>query len=110
MWLERFVIIVISLHRDFLPSSWGMFCPTVWDWGLYIGTIGFFLLLMFLFIRLLPMISVFELRELVSRKRDEKGAAGTGRVGAGEHGRRTSSRARARALATRGDAHESETE
>jgi Ni/Fe-hydrogenase subunit HybB-like protein len=66
MWLERFVIIVISLHRDFLPSSWGWFRPTIWDWGLFIGTLGFFCLMMFLFIRVLPMISVFELRELVN--------------------------------------------
>ena len=43
MWLERFVIVVTSLHRDFLPSSWGYYAPTVWDWAIYIGTIGFFL-------------------------------------------------------------------
>jgi molybdopterin-containing oxidoreductase family membrane subunit len=72
MWLERFVIIVISLHRDFLPSSWGYFSPTVWDWGLYIGTIGFFCFLMMIFIRFLPMISVFELRELVNITRVRK--------------------------------------
>ena len=65
MWLERFVIIVISLHRDFLPSSWGMYSPTVWDWGLFIGTHRLFFALLFLFIRFLPMISIFELRELV---------------------------------------------
>ncbi len=65
MWLERFVIVVTSLHRDFLPSSWGMYYPTIWDWGLYLGTIGLFLSLMFLFIRGLPMISMFEMRTLV---------------------------------------------
>ena len=42
MWLERFVIIVVSLHRDFLPSSWEMFFPTVWDWATFLGTIGLF--------------------------------------------------------------------
>ena len=42
MWLERFVIVVTSLHRDFLPSSWGMYQPTVWDWTMFLGTIGFF--------------------------------------------------------------------
>ena len=78
MWLERFVIIVISLHRDFLPSSWGMFYPTVWDWGLYIGTLGLFFALLFLFIRFLPMISVFEMRELVSRQRGHAGAGPSG--------------------------------
>jgi hypothetical protein len=67
MWLERFVIIVTSLHRDYLPSSWGMYYPTVWDFSLFIGTIGFFLALLFLFIRFLPMISIFEMRELVEQ-------------------------------------------
>jgi molybdopterin-containing oxidoreductase family membrane subunit len=73
MWLERFVIIVTSLHRDFLPSSWGMFTPTFWDWATYIGTIGLFMTLMLLFIRVLPMIAIFEMRTLVpgARVRDE---------------------------------------
>jgi Ni/Fe-hydrogenase subunit HybB-like protein len=65
MWLERFVIVVTSLHRDFLPSSWGMYFPTKYDWATYIGTIGFFVALFFLFIRFLPMISIFEMRTLV---------------------------------------------
>ncbi|MGA9354757.1 MAG: NrfD/PsrC family molybdoenzyme membrane anchor subunit [Terriglobales bacterium] len=65
MWLERFVIIVISLTRDFLPSSWGMYYPTRWDWMTYAGTIGLFLMCMFLFVRILPMISIFEMRTLL---------------------------------------------
>jgi Ni/Fe-hydrogenase subunit HybB-like protein len=65
MWLERFVIVVTSLTRDFVPSSWGMYYPTVWDWSTYAGTIGVFLSLMFLFIRGLPAISIFEMREVV---------------------------------------------
>jgi molybdopterin-containing oxidoreductase family membrane subunit len=65
MWLERFVIIVVSLHRDYLPSSWEMYYPTVWDFAQFIGSIGLFLFLLFLFIRFLPVISIFELRELV---------------------------------------------
>jgi molybdopterin-containing oxidoreductase family membrane subunit len=65
MWLERFVIIVTSLHRDFLPSAWGMYYPTIFDWTMFIGTIGFFLTLLLLFIRVLPVISIFEMRELV---------------------------------------------
>jgi Ni/Fe-hydrogenase subunit HybB-like protein len=65
MWLERFVIVVMSLHRDFLTSSWGMFYPTRWDWATYIGTIGMFLTAMFLFVRILPMISIFEMRTLL---------------------------------------------
>ena len=67
MWLERFIIVVTSLHRDFLPSSWGMYYPTKWDWTTYLGTIGLFVALLFLFIRFLPVISIFEMRELVSK-------------------------------------------
>jgi molybdopterin-containing oxidoreductase family membrane subunit len=65
MWLERFIIVVTSLHRDFLPSSWGMFRPTIWDWGTYIGTIGLFVALLLLFLRFLPMISIFEMRTML---------------------------------------------
>jgi Ni/Fe-hydrogenase subunit HybB-like protein len=65
MWLERFVIVVTSLQRDFLPSSWGMYSPTFWDWAAFIGSIGLFFCLLFLFLRLLPAISMSEMRELV---------------------------------------------
>jgi len=65
MWLERFVIVVISLTRDFLTSSWGMYYPTRWDWMTFVGTIGMFLMAMFLFVRILPMISIFEIRQLL---------------------------------------------
>ena len=69
MWLERFVIIVTSLHRDYLPSSWGMYAPTVWDFGMFFGTIGLFLSLIFLFIRFLPIISIFEVRTLLPQSK-----------------------------------------
>ncbi|MEM6455270.1 MAG: NrfD/PsrC family molybdoenzyme membrane anchor subunit [Acidobacteriota bacterium] len=72
MWLERFVIVVISLHRDFLPSSWDMYRGTIWDWGLYLGTIGLFLGLMFLFIRFVPMIAMFEMRLLLPEAKNVK--------------------------------------
>ncbi len=72
MWLERFIIVVTSLHRDFLPSSWGMYTPTFWDWSLYLGTIGLFLMLLFLFIRFLPVINIFEMRVLLEKKEREK--------------------------------------
>jgi Ni/Fe-hydrogenase subunit HybB-like protein len=72
MWLERFVIVVISLHRDFLPSSWGMYYPTRWDWATYVGTIGLFLTLLFLFIRFLPVISIYEMRSLVEETDEER--------------------------------------
>src|SRR5213082_518702 len=65
MWLERFIIIPISLHRDFLPSSWGMYAPTLFDFTMFFGTIGFFIFLLLLFIRFLPVISIFEMRTMV---------------------------------------------
>ena len=65
MWLERFVIVVTSLSRDYLPSSWDHYSGTMWDWMLYIGTIGLFLVLLLVFLRFLPMISIFEMRTLI---------------------------------------------
>jgi len=65
MWLERFVIVVTSLHRDFLPSAWGLYAPTVWDWATFVGTIGLFLALLFLFVRFLPVISIAEMRAIL---------------------------------------------
>ncbi len=66
MWVERFVIVITSLHRDFLPSSWGMFFPSIWDWATLFGSVGLFLTLLFLFTRFLPIISISESRELVA--------------------------------------------
>jgi Ni/Fe-hydrogenase subunit HybB-like protein len=71
MWLERFVIVVTSLARDFVPSSWGMYYPTRWDWATYIGTIGLFFTLFYLFLRFLPMISIVEVRSLVHETNEE---------------------------------------
>lgn len=65
MWLERFVIVVTSLHRDYLPSSWGMYEPTIWDWATLLGSMGLFVTLLLLFIRFLPVISIFEVQEMV---------------------------------------------
>jgi molybdopterin-containing oxidoreductase family membrane subunit len=64
MWFERFELIVGSLYRDFLPSSWGMFYPTFWDIAFLIGSIGLFFLLFLAFVRLLPLLSMAELRKL----------------------------------------------
>jgi molybdopterin-containing oxidoreductase family membrane subunit len=72
MWLERFVIVIQSLHRDFVPSSWGVFKPTIWDWLTLGGSIGLFLTLLFLFIRYVPMISISELRELIAHKEEAR--------------------------------------
>jgi molybdopterin-containing oxidoreductase family membrane subunit len=67
MWFERFVIIVVSLHRAFLPSAWGMFYPTKWDWMTLFGSIAMFVWLFLLFVRVLPSISMAEMRELVDQ-------------------------------------------
>jgi molybdopterin-containing oxidoreductase family membrane subunit len=64
MWLERFVIVAVTLTKDFLPSSWGDYVSTFWDWSLYIGSFGLFGTLFFLFIRLLPSIATTEMKEL----------------------------------------------
>ena len=72
MWLERFVIVVVSLSRDFLPSAWGMYRATLWDWATFLGTLGLFTALMFLFIRFLPAISISEMRELVAETSEER--------------------------------------
>ena len=77
MWLERFIIVVTSLHRDFLPSSWDMYFGTKYDYMTYFGTIGLFLSLMFVFIRLLPMISIFEMRTLLPKGLDKKDGGGS---------------------------------
>ncbi len=76
MWTERFVIVVQSLHRDFLPAAWGLYVPTVWDWATLLGSIGLFLTLMFLFVRFLPVISMSEMRALIHEKKEEGGRVG----------------------------------
>ena len=82
MWLERFVIVITSLHRDFLPSAWGMYYPTWVDWAIFVGSIGLFLTMLFLFIRVLPMISIFEMRTILpSPKPRAVAAPGAGPAG-----------------------------
>jgi molybdopterin-containing oxidoreductase family membrane subunit len=65
MWFERFVIIVTSLHRDYLPSSWTMFHPTFIDIGIFIGTIGIFFTLFLIFSRTFPVIALNELKTIL---------------------------------------------
>ena len=65
--------LMTSLHRDFMPSAWGMYAGTRWDWATFVGSIGLFLALLFLFLRFLPMISIFEMRELVSETTGQSG-------------------------------------
>jgi len=71
MWLERFVIIPMSLHRDYIPANWGMYIPTFWDYAMFFGTMGFFLMMMMLFVRFLPFINIFEVKELYLRMKHE---------------------------------------
>jgi molybdopterin-containing oxidoreductase family membrane subunit len=80
MWFERFVIIVTSLHRDYVPSSWTMFSPTFVDIGIFIGTIGFFFVLFLLYARTFPVIAQAEVKSILKgsgdyykRLRAEKG-------------------------------------
>lgn len=65
MWFERFVIIVTSLHRDFLPTSWDYYIPTAHDWGITLGSFGFFMMFFLLFCRALPSIAMFELKSVM---------------------------------------------
>jgi molybdopterin-containing oxidoreductase family membrane subunit len=68
MWFERFVIIVVSLHRAFLPSGWGMFYPTIFDVGILVGSFGLFFTCFLLFIRFLPMIAMWEIKGVVMQR------------------------------------------
>lgn len=65
MWFERFVIIVTSLHRDFLPSSWSMYTPTYVEFGILIGSFGLFFTLFFLFAKYAPVVNMFEVKTLL---------------------------------------------
>lgn len=65
MWFERFVIIVTSLHRDFLPSSWAMYFPTLYDYGILLGSFGLFFTLILLFVRVLPSVAISEIKAVV---------------------------------------------
>jgi molybdopterin-containing oxidoreductase family membrane subunit len=65
MWLERWMIVIGSLQRGFLKSSWGLFAPTFWDYATLFGSVGLFFTLFLLFVRFLPMMSIAELRDLL---------------------------------------------
>jgi molybdopterin-containing oxidoreductase family membrane subunit len=64
MWLERFVIVVISLHQDFIPASWGMYKPTIVDIGMFTGTMGLFGTAFLLFLKFVPAVALAEVKEL----------------------------------------------
>jgi Ni/Fe-hydrogenase subunit HybB-like protein len=73
MWLERFIIVITSLSHDFLPSSWGTYKPTGWDWATLLGTVGLFLSCLFLFVRLLPLMAMSEIKEQLHLQTTERG-------------------------------------
>jgi len=81
MWFERFIIIVVGLHRSFLPSSWGMFYPTLIDFGILIGSFGLFFTLFLLFIRFMPMIAIWEVKGVVTDQAGHAGDAGASHAG-----------------------------
>ena len=85
MWFERFVIIGTSLHRDFLPSSWGYFRPTYVDILTFFGTFGLFITLFLFFLRFLPMIAVSEVKGMVANQKMHAAVHGTS-YGPGTHG------------------------
>jgi molybdopterin-containing oxidoreductase family membrane subunit len=71
MWLERYMILVTSLYRDFLVSSWGAYTPSFWEWATYFGTIGLFFVPFLFAIRLFPVISIFETKEVLHHEQEE---------------------------------------
>ncbi|MFO0678712.1 MAG: hypothetical protein U0169_19425, partial [Polyangiaceae bacterium] len=100
MWFERFVIIVTSLHRDYIPSSWGMFHPTIFDICTYLGTIGVFFTLFLLFMRWVPMIAIAEVKGVL--KEADPHWEGHGAHGSHGHAHDDASKAPAGELAPEG--------
>jgi Ni/Fe-hydrogenase subunit HybB-like protein len=72
MWFERFVITVTSLHRDFLPANWGMWVPTIYDFGALFGSFGLFFTLFLLYTRTLPAISIAEIKTILNYGHEDK--------------------------------------
>ena len=71
MWLDHYILVIQSLHHDYVPSDWRYFRGTLWDWATLFGSFGLFLTLLFLFIRSFPMVSMFEVRKLSHQKKGE---------------------------------------
>jgi molybdopterin-containing oxidoreductase family membrane subunit len=72
MWLERYMLLVTTLYRDWLVSSWQRYHPSLWDWLLFAGMLGVFLTLFLLFVRFLPVISAFEIKEAMFEEKEER--------------------------------------
>jgi len=73
LWLDHYILVVQSLHSDYLPSEWKYYRGTMWDWLTLLGSFGLFLTLFFIFIRIFPMVSMFEVRKLAHKMQDRKG-------------------------------------
>lgn len=72
MWFERFVIIVSSLYRDYLPSSWSLYYrPSIWEWGLFLGTIGLFFVCYLLFVRIIPSVAIAEVKGVLRKSGEQ---------------------------------------
>ncbi len=76
MWLERFMLQTTPLYQDFLPSSYGVYWPSFWEYSTLLGSIGLFFFLFLLFVRFLPMISIFEVAEVVEDERRSQAEGG----------------------------------
>jgi Ni/Fe-hydrogenase subunit HybB-like protein len=72
MWLDRFLVVVTGQSTDYLPSAWHIYQPILGDWALFIGSIGLFFTILFLYVRFLPVMSMYEMQELVSEKNVEQ--------------------------------------
>jgi len=85
MWFERFVIVVTSLHRDFLPSSWALYVPTWTDLGMFLGSFGLFFTLFLLFIRFMPIVAMAEVKSVMpqahAHPEPENGSTHAGQAG-----------------------------
>jgi molybdopterin-containing oxidoreductase family membrane subunit len=74
MWLERYMLLVTTLYRDYLVSSWHLYVASFWEWSLFAGMLGVFLTPFLLFVRFLPVISAFEIKEVLSAERSPRHA------------------------------------
>ncbi|MEH6564329.1 MAG: NrfD/PsrC family molybdoenzyme membrane anchor subunit [Halopseudomonas sp.] len=72
MWLERFQIVYTSTHADFMPSAWDSIWPTTWDWAIYAGTLGLFTLVLLIFVRIAPLVSMHDMRKQIHRRRQHE--------------------------------------
>jgi molybdopterin-containing oxidoreductase family membrane subunit len=74
MWLERYMLLVVTLYRDYLVSSWGHYHPSVWEWMIFAGMLGVFLAPFLLFVRFLPVISAFEVKAAIFKGEEPRHA------------------------------------